>query len=84
MTSERLPSLKMPHLIQATCTKCGACLTECPTASIIAGAKQFHIDVDSCDDTGACVLVCPVDAITPLLSEQALEDSNGDDSKEEE
>ncbi|MGK5085956.1 4Fe-4S dicluster domain-containing protein [Bdellovibrionota bacterium FG-2] len=53
----------MAHMINKACTKCGACLLECPTASIIEGAEQFFIDSDTCADHLACVNVCPVDAI---------------------
>ena len=53
----------MAHLILKSCTKCGACLAECPTGSILEGRDQFYIDADSCSDHAACVSVCPVDAI---------------------
>ena len=70
---------QMPHLIQNTCTKCGACLTECPTSSIISGSKQVYIDVDTCDDSGACVQVCPVDAIIPMIPSESDEPEDGSD-----
>lgn len=56
----------MPYMIHKTCTKCGACLSECPTGSIVEGKGQFYIDADTCADHAACVKVCPVDAITLL------------------
>jgi len=54
----------MPHVISKACTKCGACLTECPTGSIIEGKEQYYIDADTCADHGACANVCPVNAIS--------------------
>lgn len=53
----------MAHLISNACTRCGACLPECPTASIIEGKTQYYIDADTCDDHASCVKVCPVNAI---------------------
>jgi ferredoxin len=55
----------MPYVINKNCTKCGACLPECPTGSILEGANQFFIDADTCADHTACVAVCPVNAIHP-------------------
>ena len=57
----------MPYVINKKCTRCGACLPECPTGSIAAGKELFAIDSDTCADHAACVAVCPVDAIHPLL-----------------
>lgn len=56
----------MAHVIDKSCTKCGACLFECPTASIIEGKDIYVIDADTCRDHGSCVAVCPVDAIKPI------------------
>lgn len=53
----------MPYLINSSCTKCGACLTECPTDSIAEGTDKYYIDTDTCADHAACVSVCPVNAI---------------------
>ena len=53
----------MPYVILKSCTKCNACLTECPTGSIIEGKEQYLIDADTCADHAACVSVCPVNAI---------------------
>jgi|GEM_PF-421081 len=72
----------MAHLIQATCTKCGACLAECPTGSIIDGPEQFFIDADSCADHAACVAVCPVDAI--VLRPKTAAPSGASTRKEDE
>jgi NAD-dependent dihydropyrimidine dehydrogenase PreA subunit len=55
----------MAHVITKACTKCGACLFECPTASILEGKDQYVIDTDTCRDHRSCVTVCPVDAIHP-------------------
>ena len=71
----------MPHLISKVCTKCGACLTECPTGSIIEGAEQYFVDADTCTDHAACVNVCPVDAISPR---KEPEKKNRRDEEEEE
>jgi ferredoxin len=60
----------MSHVISKACTKCGACLTECPTGSVIEGATQYYIDADTCADHRSCVAVCPVDAIQALTSSQ--------------
>ncbi len=57
----------MPYVISNACTKCAACITECPTDSIIEGEKQYYIDSDTCLDHRACVNVCPVDAISKLV-----------------
>jgi ferredoxin len=53
----------MAYVISKACTKCGACLPECPTGSIVEGKEQFFIDTDTCMDHATCVTVCPVDAI---------------------
>jgi ferredoxin len=58
----------MAYVITKACTKCGACLPECPTGSIVEGTKQFHIDADTCANHASCVAVCPVDAISPMNS----------------
>lgn len=67
----------MPHVISKACTKCGACLPECPSNSIYEGKTQFYIDSDTCADHAACVNVCPVNAIS------ALADPEGDEKEEE-
>lgn len=53
----------MPYFISNACNKCGACLNECPTGSIIESKEQFIIDADTCSSHAACVNVCPVNAI---------------------
>jgi ferredoxin len=70
----------MPHAINKDCTKCGACVLECPTGSIVEGLKQYYIDTDTCSDHAACVAVCPVDAIHP----QVIEKDKSEKSAEEE
>ena len=57
----------MPHYIDKNCTKCGACIVECPTDSIIDAQPIYLIDADTCTDCMACVPVCPVDAIHKLV-----------------
>src|SRR5690606_1597051 len=68
----------MPYFISKACTKCGACITECPTGSIIEGKEKFLIDADTCAEHAACVAVCPVDAIQliqkPGSSQKRTED----------
>lgn len=56
----------MSHVITKECTRCGACVEECPTDSIMKAEPTFLIDADTCTDCMACVPVCPVDAIKKL------------------
>ncbi len=57
----------MSHFIDKNCTRCGACLEECPTKSIADAEPTYLIDADTCTDCMACVPVCPVDAIHPVV-----------------
>ena len=57
------PILKMAYFINKACTKCAACLAECPTGSIVAGKDHYVIDADTCADHADCVAVCPANAI---------------------
>ncbi|MGE4232318.1 MAG: DUF362 domain-containing protein [Bacteriovoracia bacterium] len=50
-------------MITSDCTRCGACLPECPTKAIFDAHPIFLIDADTCLDCRVCVPVCPVDAI---------------------
>ncbi|NLD18921.1 MAG: 4Fe-4S binding protein [Clostridiales bacterium] len=52
----------MAYIINDSCINCGACIEECPTEAITAGAEKPDIDADKCIDCGACAGVCPVDA----------------------
>lgn len=72
----------MAHWINTACTRCGACLTECPTGSIVEGKERFLIDADSCGDHAACVAVCPADAIAKRVS--APSRSSAEEEEEEE
>jgi MinD superfamily P-loop ATPase len=56
----------MPPLseINSQCTLCGACLEECPTRAIVAGSRQYAIDIDLCDGHGNCITICPEGAIS--------------------
>nr|WP_254434931.1 4Fe-4S binding protein [Magnetospirillum sp. UT-4] len=49
----------------STCTACGACEFECPTASISMKGDIYIIKASSCTecdgDPAKCVAVCPVD-----------------------
>jgi ferredoxin len=71
----------MAYVISKACTKCGACLSECPTGSIVEGKAQFYIDRDTCMDHATCVSVCPVDAISPA---PVLAKNKAKDEEEEE
>ena len=75
----------MAYVISKACTKCGACLPECPTGSIAEGKNQFHIDSDSCADHASCVSVCPVNAISKLAdSTLSIKNLNSASEEEEE
>ncbi len=69
----------MAHLIMKTCTKCGACLAECPTGSIVEGKEQYYIDADTCSDHMACVAVCPVNAIIVRDTQSLLSQSEDEE-----
>ncbi len=71
----------MPYVISKKCTKCGACLLECPTGSIMEGDEAYVIDADTCGDHAACAAVCPVDAIQKL---QVVLPGKDDEEEEEE
>jgi ferredoxin len=76
---------KMPHIISKACTRCGACLEECPTGSIIEGKEQYFIDVDTCADHGNCANVCPVDAISTMRElATPTKTRHGDEDEDEE
>lgn len=53
----------MAYAIDNACTRCGACVEECPTNAITESEPTYLIDADTCTDCMACVPVCPVDAI---------------------
>ena len=72
----------MSYRITQACTACGACLPECPTGSIIAGTRQFHIDADTCANHAACVNVCPESAIIPIPG--TVDQKNSSEEEEEE
>lgn len=72
----------MPYVINKSCTKCGACLPECPTSSIVEGSERFVIDADTCMDHAACVNVCPVNAIVRRTG-PAVTASSRDEEEEE-
>ncbi len=63
----------MEYKITSACTKCEACITVCPTSSILMGQRHFVIDSDTCDGNAVCVKVCKDAAIVPVdLDEKAL------------
>ena len=68
----------MAYLISKACTKCGACLIECPTGSILEGKVQYYIDADTCANHAACVSVCPVNAIS-LIPPKATSQKEGEE-----
>lgn len=49
----------------STCTACGACEFECPTASITMKNDSYVISAKSCTecdgDDPKCIAVCPVE-----------------------
>jgi ferredoxin len=53
----------MAYIIDSHCTKCSACVEECPTNAITASDPIFLIDGDACIDCMACVPICPAEAI---------------------
>lgn len=53
----------MPYFIDKNCTRCGACLPECPTNAIVDAEPTFLIHADVCSDCVSCVPICPVHAI---------------------
>ncbi|OFZ74700.1 MAG: hypothetical protein A3K03_07265 [Bdellovibrionales bacterium RIFOXYD1_FULL_44_7] len=69
----------MPRRINSKCTKCGACVSECPTGSITEGKDLFIIDTDTCGDHGLCASVCPAEAIEAVPASH-----NPKDQEEEE
>lgn len=56
----------MAYYITNSCTRCGACVEECPTTSISESDPIFLIDADTCNDCMACVPICPLEAINKL------------------
>ncbi len=60
----------MPYYINSFCNKCGACILECPTGSIIEGKQQYYIDADTCADHALCTNVCSVNAISKIAEKQ--------------
>ncbi len=74
----------MPYFISKACTKCNACVIECPTGSIVEGKEQYYIDADTCADHAACVNVCPVDAISLIVAPAPKgKSANGEEEEEE-
>lgn len=73
----------MAYIISKACTKCGACLPECPTGSITEGRTQFYIDADTCSEHAACMNVCPVNAISKA-EDFPLFKKSSDETQEEE
>ncbi|OFZ20226.1 MAG: hypothetical protein A2X94_09840 [Bdellovibrionales bacterium GWB1_55_8] len=74
----------MPYAISKACSKCGACLPECPTGSIVEGKTQFYIDADTCAEHAACVNVCPVEAISLRPESPSSQKRKSEEEEEEE
>ncbi|MCM2277602.1 MAG: 4Fe-4S binding protein [Oligoflexia bacterium] len=72
----------MPYFINSSCNKCGVCLPECPTGSIIEGKDRFIIDADTCAEHRACVNVCPVEAIAIIPAKIRPERIDGEEEEE--
>jgi len=53
----------MAYFINDGCIGCGACVTECPAATISEKDGKFVIDASACIDCRNCVDACPADAI---------------------
>jgi NAD-dependent dihydropyrimidine dehydrogenase PreA subunit len=53
------------RIIDERCSRCGACLEECPMHAIgVDAADRYVIDPDACTECGSCADVCPEHAIT--------------------
>ncbi len=52
-----------PAVNKDTCTKCGLCVTVCPTAAISLN-DSIQTAVDLCIQCCACIKKCPVDALS--------------------
>lgn len=52
----------MPRFDYATCTYCGRCARQCPTAAIVVDprAKTHELLAERCIGCGLCAAVCPV------------------------
>lgn len=55
----------MAYVISEKCTKCGNCISVCPSEAITEGSERCVIDSDKCVDCGLCAGECPVSAIAP-------------------
>ena len=85
LVNERIKAVllkKMAYFIDSHCTKCGACLPECPTGSIIEGKNQYYIDADTCANHAACVAVCPVDVISKIKVDPLLHKKRDEEEEE--
>ena len=55
----------MAYVISDKCTKCGNCVSVCPSEAISEKEERCAIDPDVCVDCGLCADECPVQAIAP-------------------
>ncbi|WP_428242551.1 ferredoxin-type protein NapF [Gynuella sp.] len=65
------PPWSLPEaLFTDHCSRCGACVNECPEQLIYSGDGGFpelKFDQSGCDFCGACARSCPTQAISPDL-----------------
>ena len=47
---------------RSICTRCGACVSTCPSGAGVIGEKSAELDRAKCTGCGACVDPCPVSA----------------------
>lgn len=61
LEEEPFSGLKLAHIDERTCTRCGACRDACAFGAI---SDDIKLDPMSCEGCSVCRLVCPVGAIT--------------------
>ena len=67
-----VPGKDYPTIIEEKCTKCGICLTICPSMIFeLQGDRVVTIREDLCIKCGHCGATCPADAIVEPFSDPA-------------